>query len=325
MAMPQRVLLFHDPACLAHDPGPEHPESTLRLPALLDALAADPALAAHVELRPSAPATERELLRVHTPAHLARVRAAVREAAGPAGRVWLDDDTPVSAGSWEAALAAAGCALRAVEAVAGGSAAAAFALARPPGHHAGPERAMGFCLFNNVAIAARQVQALGAAERVLVVDGDVHHGNGTEEIFRADPTVFFLSLHLSPHFPGTGHALERGSGSGRGTTRNVPLPHGTAGREYRACFVSALEDALATFSPDLALLSVGLDALEGDPEGGLRLAPADLHAMVGELRSRLPARAGGRIVGVLEGGYAVERIGAGFVAVLRALAGLPAG
>jgi acetoin utilization deacetylase AcuC-like enzyme len=317
-----RVLLLHHPACEAHDPGPDHPESAGRLPALRAALAADPALSAHVEPRRAAPAAVEDLLRVHTPAHVERIRRAVGEAQERGGPAWVDEDTAVSSRSWEAALAAAGCAVDAAEAVAGGAADAAFALARPPGHHASADRAMGFCLFNNVAVAVRRLQARGAAGRVLVVDWDAHHGNGTEDVFREDPSVYFLSLHLSPHFPGTGSASDRGDGAGHGTTRNVPLPHGTGGAEYRERFADALDEALGVFSPDLALVSVGLDALEDDPEGGLRLAPADLHALTRALVDRLPAPAR-RIVGVLEGGYAVERIGEGLVAVLRALSGMP--
>jgi acetoin utilization deacetylase AcuC-like enzyme len=318
------VLLFHHPACGEHDPGPDHPECPRRLPALLGALDADPELASRVALRVAAPASGEELLRVHTPAHLERLRAAARVARQRAARVWVDEDTAVSARSWDAALAAAGCAMRAAEAVASGAAPAAFALSRPPGHHASAERAMGFCLVNNVAVAVRHLQARGAAERVLVVDWDAHHGNGTEDVFREDPSVFVLSLHVSPHFPGTGGADDVGAGRGLGTTLNVPLAHGTDGAEYRARFLDALDRALAGFSPDLAVVSVGLDALDGDPEGGLRLAPEDFHALTRALLERLPTRTDRRVVGVLEGGYAVERIGTGFVAVLRAMAGLPA-
>jgi acetoin utilization deacetylase AcuC-like enzyme len=321
--MTSGVQLFHHPACEEHDPGPEHPECTRRLPALLAALGADRELAGRVALRLAAPAAEQDLLRVHTPAHLERLRAAARLAAQRGAQVWVDEDTAVSARSWDAALAAAGCAMQAAEAVASGAAPAAFALSRPPGHHASAERAMGFCLVNNVAVAVRLLQARGAAERVLVVDWDAHHGNGTEDVFREDPSVFVLSLHASPHFPGTGGTADVGAGRGRGTTLNVPLPHGTGGAEYRARFLDALDGALAAFSPDLAVVSVGLDALEGDPEGGLRLAPEDFHALTRALADRLPPRAGRRVVGVLEGGYAVEEIGRGFVAVLRAMAGLP--
>jgi acetoin utilization deacetylase AcuC-like enzyme len=320
--MTQPILLFEHPACERHDPGPGHPDAVTRLPALQAALAADGVLAPLVVRRRAEPAAEADLRLAHTAGHVERVRAGVLEAAQRGAPVWLDEDTAVSAASWEAALAAAGCATAAAAAVAGG-APAAFALSRPPGHHATAHRAMGFCLFNNVAIAVRRLQALGAARRALVVDWDAHHGNGTQDVFYDDPSVYVLSLHLgAPHYPGTGGATERGAGRGRGTTRNVPLAPGTTAAEYRARFAEALEDTLAAFVPDLVVASVGLDALEGDPEGGLALAPSDLHALTTTVLERLPARAR-RFVGVLEGGYAVERIGRGFVDVLRALAGLP--
>jgi acetoin utilization deacetylase AcuC-like enzyme len=317
------VLHFEHPACQLHDPGPAHPDVTGRLPALLEALEADHELRGRVEKRLATPATEEDLLRVHTPEHVERVRAAACTAARDSALVWLDEDTATSGPSWDAALAAAGCAVCAADAVVDGAARAAFALARPPGHHASADRAMGFCLFNNVAVAVRHVQARGAARRVLVVDWDAHHGNGTQDVFYDDPSVYVLSLHLTPHYPETGLVAERGAGQGFGTTRNVPLPPGTTPAEYRARFVGALEDALASFTPELVVASVGLDCLEGDPEGGLRLAPEDLHRLTTDLLDRLPASADRRFVGVLEGGYAVDRIGSGLVQVLRALAGLP--
>jgi acetoin utilization deacetylase AcuC-like enzyme len=320
--MPRPVLLFEHPACELHDPGPDHPDALARLPALRAALAADAALAPQVVVRAASPASEDDLRLVHTADHVERVRAGVVEAARRGAPVWLDEDTAVSGTSWDAALAAAGCATAAAAAVAGG-AATAFALSRPPGHHATAHRAMGFCLFNNVAIAARRLQALGAARRILIVDWDAHHGNGTQELFYDDPSVFVLSVHLeAPHYPGTGGAAERGAGKGRGATRNVPLPAGTSAAEYRARFCAALDETLAAFTPELVIASVGLDALAGDPEGDLGLGPEDLHALTAAVLDRLPEQAR-RFVGVLEGGYGVERIGGGFVDVLRALAGLP--
>jgi acetoin utilization deacetylase AcuC-like enzyme len=321
--MTRRPLLFEHPGCQLHDPGPAHREGRGRLPALVEALEADRELRSRLERRVATSAFEEDLLRVHTPEHVERVRAASRKAANESALVWLDEDTVASALSWEAGLAAAGCAVCAADAVVDGSTAASFALARPPGHHASAGRAMGFCLFNNVAIAVRHVQARGAARRVLVVDFDAHHGNGTQDVFYEDPSVYVLSLHLARHFPETGFAEERGSGAGRGTTRNVPLPPGTTAAEYRARFLDALDDTLASFEPELVVASVGLDCLEGDPEGGLGLAPEDLHRLTTDLLDRLPASAGRRFVGVLEGGYAVDRIGGGLVQVLRALAGLP--
>ena len=321
--MTRPVLLLEHPSCRLHDPGAAHPESVRRLPALEAAIAGDPALLARLERRRASPASEEDLLRVHAAGHLARLREASASAAASGAPVWLDEDTAASAASWDAALGAAGCAVDAAVAVATGEVACAFALSRPPGHHATADRAMGFCLVNNVAVAVRHLQARVLARRVLVVDWDAHHGNGTQEIFYDDPSVYVLSLHLAaPHYPGTGAEEERGAARGQGTTRNVPLPEGTTAPVYRARFVEALDEALARFAPDLVVASVGLDALEGDPEGGLALEPRDLHALTGELLARLPSGAR-RFVGVLEGGYAVERIGRGIVDVLRALAGLP--
>ncbi len=321
--MTRPVLLLEHPSCRLHDPGAAHPESVRRLPALEQAIAGDPALLGRIERRRATPAVAEDLLRVHAAAHVARIREAAAEAAARGAPVWLDEDTAASGASWDAALAAAGCAIDAAVAVATGAAACAFALARPPGHHATADRAMGFCLVNNVAVAVRHLQARGLARRVLVVDWDAHHGNGTQEIFYDDPSVYMLSLHLAaPHYPGTGAEEERGSASGQGTTRNVPLPAGTTAPAYLARFGDALEEALAGFSPDLVIASVGLDALEGDPEGGLALEPRDLHALTSEVLARMPAAAR-RFIGVLEGGYAVERIGRGLVDVLRALSGLP--
>jgi acetoin utilization deacetylase AcuC-like enzyme len=320
--MARPVLLLEHPDCGLHDPGPDHPERPERLRAIREALDADRELSGRLERRRARPAREPDLLRVHGAGYLARLRAAALEAARDGTPVWVDEDTAVSGGSWDAALAAAGCAIDAVDAVLDGAARAAFALARPPGHHACADRAMGFCLVNHAALAAAHALSRGA-ERVLVVDWDAHHGNGTQDLFYEDPRVYVLSLHLSPHYPETGRADERGAGAGLGTTRNVPLPAGTAGDAYRARFLEALDDALGAFEPDLAVASLGLDGLAGDPEGGFRLEPIDLYRLVSDLVERLPPRAQRRVVGVLEGGYAIDRIGAGAAAVLRALAELP--
>ena len=323
MRVPQPVLLITHPDCELHDPGAAHPERRGRLPALLGALALDRELGAAVREVRARPAREDDLLRAHLPSHVARVRVAVAEAGRRGATVALDDDTLVSPGSWRAALAAAGCAIEAVERVAAGPEQRAFALSRPPGHHAGPDCAMGFCLFNNVAVAVRRLQAMRGTARVLVVDVDAHHANGTQDIFYDDGSVYLLSFHLSPAFPGTGDSRDRGAGDGVATTHNVPLAHGTGATEYRARWGEALDAAFAAFAPELVVLSMGFDLLAGDPEGGLLLEPRDLHDLVTDLLRRLPDATGGRVVAVLEGGYALERIGAGFVEVMRALAELP--
>jgi acetoin utilization deacetylase AcuC-like enzyme len=323
--MPAPLVLVKHPACFLHDTGAAHPEAPERLAGILDAVRADPDLAggalAEVD---GVPAQHEDLARAHTRFHVSFVRDLAERARRLGQAVWIDPDTAVSEHSFVAAAAAAGCAITAAELVATGHARAAFALARPPGHHAGPERAAGFCLFDNVMVAARRLQAAGLAERVLVVDWDVHHGDGTQAIAWEDPTVYYLSLHLSPHYPGTGLPGERGGGAGAGTIRNVPLPLGTDRVEYRRRFSEALGASLDEFVPDFVLVSAGFDCLAGDPLGGLLLEPEDLHGITAELLERTRSSAGGRLVAVLEGGYVPSRNGLGAVDVLRALAGLPA-
>ena len=319
----QVALVVHS-ACGLHDTGWGHPEHQGRLPALIRAIERDAlVLLEHLGQHEAEPVTPTDLERVHTRAHVEQVRAAVEAARAAGGARALDGDTVVSSASWDAALAAAGCVVTGTRLVLDGDSGAAFAAARPPGHHATADQAMGFCLFNNVAVAARWAQAERGIERVLVVDWDVHHGNGTQDIFYEDASVYYLSLHLERHYPGTGHAAERGAGAGRGATRNVPLPHGVSAAEYRAAFSAALDATLGEFEPELVLVSAGFDCLAGDPLGGMRLEPADLHALTRELVERTRASARGRVVVALEGGYAPERVGAGAVDVLRALADLP--
>jgi acetoin utilization deacetylase AcuC-like enzyme len=322
--VPGTLAIVHHPDCAAHDTGSDHPESARRLEAISGALRADAELQRALVSRTASPAALDDLARVHTDAYLDRLRAACDEATQRGGLAWLDEDTPVSRRSWEAALASAGCAIAAAEAVARGEAGAAFALSRPPGHHASAERGSGFCLLNNVAVAVRRLQARGGAQRALIVDVDAHHGDGTQQIFYEDPTVYFLSVHLDGHYPWTGSADERGEGLGGGTTLNVPLPAGTGAPEFHRRFAGALDHALASFAPDLVLLSAGFDALEGDPEGGLSLAPIDFHRIGTALLDRLPDRGLGRVVAVLEGGYMLPDVGRGATQLLRALAGLPA-
>ncbi len=318
----RRVALVMHPACGMHDTGWRHHEHQGRLPAVVRALEKEtPALLPHLVSHAPQPADIEALLRVHTPAHVDAIRASAREAERTRELQQLDPDTVVSPASWDAALAAAGCACAAANLLYDDGADAAFALTRPPGHHALAERAMGFCLFNSIAVAARAIQHRGAA-RVLIVDFDVHHGNGTQAIFYEDPSVYVLSLHQSPWYPGTGRAEERGRGAGRNTTRNVPLAAGMHGPAYLHALESALAATLDEFTPEMVLVSAGYDCLRGDPLGGLLLEPADIHAVVSRVYD-VAASVRARTMCVLEGGYDPARLGLGVVETIRALAGLP--
>ena len=276
----------------------------------------------HVEQMEAREATREDLERVHSSAQIESVRAACLEAETSQGIVTIDADTKVSSASWDAALGSAGTAIEAARAVAQGTIANAFVATRPPGHHATPDRAMGFCLFNNVAVTARALQAEGLADRVLILDWDVHHGNGTQDAFYDDPSVFFVSVHQAPHYPGTGGVSETGVGAGTGTTLNVPLAAGTPPAQHRAAFEDAVGRALSDFAPDFVLLSAGFDCMAGDPLGGMLLEPSDLYSMTRHVVEVAAAECDGRVVAVLEGGYEPRRLGLGVVGVIRALAGL---
>ena len=322
MAHQPTAFLLHQASSL-HDTGWGHPEHQGRLRALASAVEKD-MVALHgraLQVEPGV-AGEEDLLRVHTPAHLERVRRAVERATREAAVLEMDPDTRVSQASWEAALGSVGASLEAARVVSDGAFRNAFVATRPPGHHATPDRVMGFCLFNSVAATARWLQREGRAERVLIVDWDVHHGNGTQDVFWEDPSVFFLSLHQFPHWPGTGRSDETGSGPGLGATRNVPLLPGTAREVYLRRYQEALDAVLERFRPDFVLVSSGFDVLAGDPLGGQLLEPGDLHHMTRHLMARAEELCGGRVVALLEGGYDVRRTGLGAVAVLRALAGV---
>ena len=297
------------PACLLHDTGPGHAERPQRLQAVLDALrAAFPALAWHDAPR----ATRGALLRVHTPALL----STVLDTRSP-DRVQLDPDTVLSPASAEAALRAAGAAVAATTAVVQGPLRRAFCAVRPPGHHATADIAMGFCLFNNVAVsAAHALDELGLA-RVAIVDFDVHHGNGTQAIFEHDTRVLYLSSHQSPLYPDTGHADERGDGN----VRNAPLRPGEGGEGFRGAWRDALLPALEDFRPQLVLVSAGFDAHWRDPLAHLQLQADDYAWLTRELVACARRHAGGRVVSMLEGGYDLQALAECSVAHVAALAG----
>ena len=293
------VTLYTDSRMLDHRPHASHPERPERLAAVLRHLQRT---GQHDRLpRPELrPATDDELLRVHTPRHLEAIRQAVADRPGQ-----IEADTWVSAGSELAARLAAGAAIDAVTAVATGRSRRAFCAVRPPGHHARPDDPMGFCLYGTVAAAAAHARASLGVNRVLIVDWDVHHGNGTQEMFYDDPAVAFFSMHRYPFYPGSGSATETGTGRGLGATRNVPLAFGTARAEVLRAFGDALGDFADAVRPELIILSAGFDAHAEDPVGNLGLETEEFAAMARVVLQVAATHAGGRLVSVLEGGYNV--------------------
>ncbi|HET6220659.1 MAG TPA: histone deacetylase family protein, partial [Dongiaceae bacterium] len=303
------TLLITHPACLDHNPGAMHPESPSRLRAILKALEG-PEFADL--LRREAPAASvDQIARAHARAYV----TAVLKAVPPAGLVGLDADTVISPGSGEAALRAAGAVVAGVDAVMTGEADNAFCAVRPPGHHAEAARAMGFCLFNNVAIGAAHARAAHGLERVAVVDFDVHHGNGTQHMFERDPGLFYASTHQWPLYPGTGDSDERGVGN----VCNVPLPPMAGSREFRAAMETIVLPALAAFRPDLLMVSAGFDAHAADPLASLRLVEADYDWATRALMAVADDCCEGRLVSTLEGGYDLPALAASAAAHLRAL------
>lgn len=295
------VQLFTDPLFERHDTGP-HPECSDRLRAIRTRLEKSGLLPQTIAGTVRA-ATERELSRVH-PIKYQHIVKEFAELGG--GR--LDPDTVVSPDSAEVAIEAAGTACAAVDDVLAGRAQRALSLSRPPGHHALAARAMGFCLFNNIAVAAQHARAQHELDRVLIVDWDVHHGNGTQDIFYEDGNVHFVSLHRAPFYPGTGDADETGTGAGLGATRNVPLKFGIAPERYRDAFRQALEKQADVCKPQLVLISAGFDAHADDPIGSLGLASEDFAALTQDVIDVANVHCDGRIVSLLEGGYDLDAL-----------------
>jgi acetoin utilization deacetylase AcuC-like enzyme len=304
---PMSVALFTHPDMLAHRPGTGHPESPERLQAVLDAL---DAAALGLDRRAATEAAVADLERLHPADHVARLLAAAPDS----GLRQLDADTVLSPGSVRAARLAAGAVVDAVRAVARGETARAFAAVRPPGHHAEPGQSMGFCLFSNVAVAARVAQSEGMA-RVAVIDFDVHHGNGTQAAFESDDSLFLGSIHQSPLYPGTGAASETGVGN----IVNVPVPPHAAREAWRGAFAGGLMPALEAFRPDLILISAGFDAHRRDPLAHQSLEADDFAWATRAVLEVARSRCGGKVVSSLEGGYDLEGLGRSAVAHVQAL------
>ena len=303
------TLLLHHASFLDHQTPVGHPERPDRLRALHQALEHEDFSALKRVEAPLAEASAAAL--VHSPSYVEAIRKAI-----PAeGMVRVDMDTVASSGSWEAALRAIGAALYAVDAVAARDAQNAFCAVRPPGHHAEPAVAMGFCLFNTIAIAARHAQRAHGMERVAIVDFDVHHGNGTQAMFSTDPSVLYASTHQMPLFPGTGAASETGAGN----IFNAPLSPGDGTDHFREAFTAKILPALKNFSPDLVLISAGFDAHHRDPLAEINLQAEDFAWVTGKLMDIADQSAQGRVVALLEGGYDLKGLAASAAAHIRQL------
>ena len=295
--MSRKTGIVTDKRYMEHGAGHAHPESPARLAAIYDMLA-EPGMAGMFASIPARAATTDEIAMIHHRSYIAKV-------ANTAGQryVSLDPDTATTAGSFAAAQLAVGGLLNAVDSVLSGNLDNAFALVRPPGHHAETDRAMGFCLFNNVAIAAMHAINNRRLERVLIVDWDLHHGNGTQHAFYEDNRVLYFSTHQYPYYPGTGSLEENGAGVGLGYTINVPLRSGVDNRRYLNIFQRILQPVAQKFKPDLILVSAGFDIYEDDPLGGMQVTPAGFAALTRVLLDIADACCGGRLVMTLEGGY----------------------
>jgi len=303
------MLIFFHEACLSHEPGQGHPEHPGRLSAVLDALSAR--FESQLRWHEAPQATVAQIARAHS----AQLITQLRQTAPQEGFRRLDADTVMSPGSWNAALRAAGAVCAAIDAVIAGADRRAFCPVRPPGHHSTRDVAMGFCLFNNIAIGACHALAQHAVERVTIVDFDVHHGNGTQDIFDADPRVQYVSSHQSPLYPGTGRSSERGVGN----IENGELPPGSGARLFRQLWRETLLPRIDNFAPQLILISAGFDAHHLDPLADINLGAEDFAWITRELVDLAHKHAQGRIVSALEGGYSLAALRESSVAHVQAL------
>ncbi len=299
------TILIADPICKHHDPGWNHPESPARFDVILKGLQ-DTGLLDRLERRPGRMASEADISLCHDPAYIAGAKQEIQQ-----GVTQLSTgDTAVSYRSFEVALHAAGSALCGVDAVCSDSARNAFCVVRPPGHHATRDRGMGFCVFNNVAVAARYAQRTHGFQRILIVDWDVHHGNGTQDIFYEDASVFYFSTHQAPLYPFTGWETETGLGAGEGMTRNIALPPHSRGEVAIQALREHLVPAMQTFRPELILISAGFDAHSDDPVSHLEWQTEDFHILTQLLMDLAAEYADQRIVSILEGGYNLHNLAA---------------
>ncbi|ULA64901.1 MAG: putative deacetylase [Nitrospira sp.] len=306
--------LVYDPRYLEHDMGMGHPESPNRLRAIVQRLEQSGTMAQLTRIEPHM-AEDEWIIQVHTAAYL----ASLKQRAPASGLVSLDPDTSMSPGSFTAAYLAAGGALAGIDAIMNKQVDHAFCAVRPPGHHAESGRAMGFCLLNNVAIAARYAQKKHGLSRILIVDWDVHHGNGTQHSFEDDPSILFFSTHQFPHYPGTGRESERGRGAGEGYTINVPMESGEGDDEYRAVFRNVLVPAAEKFKPELVIISAGFDAHKDDPLASMGLTETGYAELTGIVAGIAKKHAQGRMLSSLEGGYNLTALAASADAHVRAL------
>jgi acetoin utilization deacetylase AcuC-like enzyme len=308
------VGYVYDPIYLKHDTG-QHVENARRLEAIISHLE-QTGLKSRLTLVKPRPATVEELALVHQEQYISHIREVARRGGG-----WLDPDTVMSPDSYEVALYAAGGVIRAVEAVMGGEIASAFALVRPPGHHATSRQAMGFCLFNNIAIATQYALAQYNLERILIVDFDVHHGNGTQGTFYDNPRVMYISTHEYPFYPGTGSLEETGSGAAEGTNINIPLPAGCGDEEYLKVFEQIIVPAAKRFKPQFILVSAGSDNHWADPLAMMQVSVAGFGQMARIIKGLADELCNGRLVFTLEGGYNLDALAASVKATFDILLG----